>query len=159
MQSREAQGRDSRDLLEQTSQTTSGLIKIYGTYHRSGSSANKRIDIALRYIYGIGPVNAKEVLERANIDPAIRAKDLTEQQLSQIVHAIQEGKYVIEGDLRRELGMNLKRLQGIRCYRGVPPSAQPAGAWSTYANQRPHSEGSAQDGRCAAQPERKAGIT
>ena len=80
---------------------------------------NKRIDIALRYIYGIGPVNAKEVLERANIDPAIRAKDLTEQQLSQIVHAIQEGKYVIEGDLRRELGMNLKRLQGIKCYRGV----------------------------------------
>ena len=80
---------------------------------------NKRIDIALRYIYGIGPVNAREVLERANIDPAIRAKDLTEQQLSQIVHAIQDGKYVIEGDLRRELGMNLKRLQGIKCYRGV----------------------------------------
>ena len=80
---------------------------------------NKRIDIALRYIYGIGPVNALEVLERANIDPAIRAKDLTEAQLSQIVHAIQEGKYVIEGDLRRELGMNLKRLQGIKCYRGV----------------------------------------
>ncbi|MGH7981237.1 MAG: 30S ribosomal protein S13, partial [Limisphaerales bacterium] len=48
---------------------------------------NKRIDIALRYIYGIGPVNSKEVLERANIDPAIRAKDLSEQQLSQIVHA------------------------------------------------------------------------
>jgi small subunit ribosomal protein S13 len=79
----------------------------------------KRIEIALRYIYGIGPVNAREVLERANIDPNIRAKDLTEQQLSQIVHAIQEGKYVIEGDLRRELGMNLKRLQGIKAYRGI----------------------------------------
>ncbi|HEY1172693.1 MAG TPA: 30S ribosomal protein S13 [Verrucomicrobiae bacterium] len=81
--------------------------------------ANKRIDIALRYIYGIGPVNAKEVLSAANIDPSIRAKDLNEQQMSQIVHAIQEGKYVIEGDLRRELGMNLKRLQGIKCYRGI----------------------------------------
>ena len=80
---------------------------------------NKRIDIALRYIYGIGPVNAKEILARANIDGSIRAKDLTEAQLSQIVHAIQDGKYVIEGDLRRELGMNLKRLQGIKCYRGV----------------------------------------
>jgi len=80
---------------------------------------NKRIDIALRYIYGIGPVNAIEILERANIDRSIRAKDLTEAQLSQIVHAIQEGKYVIEGDLRRELGMNLKRLQGIKCYRGI----------------------------------------
>lgn len=80
---------------------------------------DKRIEISLRYIYGIGPTNARDILERANIDPAIRAKDLTEQQLSLIVHAIQEGKYVIEGDLRREIGMNLKRLQAIKCYRGV----------------------------------------
>lgn len=79
----------------------------------------KRIDISLRYIYGIGPTNSKIILEKAKIDPSIRAKDLTEQQLSQIVHAIQEGKYIIEGDLRRELGMNLKRLQGIKSYRGV----------------------------------------
>ena len=69
---------------------------------------NKRIDIALRYIYGIGPSNAKVILAKASIDPSVRAKDLTEQQLSQIVHAIQDGKYVIEGDLRREIGMNLK---------------------------------------------------
>jgi small subunit ribosomal protein S13 len=80
---------------------------------------DKRIDIALRYIYGIGPVNAKQILERAQIDPAVRAKNLTEAQLAQIVHVIQEGKYVIEGDLRRELQMNLKRLQGIKCYRGI----------------------------------------
>ena len=79
---------------------------------------DKRIDIALRYVYGIGPVNAKIILDAAKIDHSIRAKDLNEQQLSQIVHAIQDGKYVIEGDLRRELGMNLKRLQGIKCYRG-----------------------------------------
>ena len=79
----------------------------------------KRIDIALRYVYGIGPSNAKDILVKAGIDHSIRAKNLTEQQLSQIVHAIQEGKYIIEGDLRRELGMNLKRLQGIKCYRGV----------------------------------------
>lgn len=79
----------------------------------------KRIDISLRYIYGIGPVNAREILQRAEIDPAVRAKDLNEQQMSQIVHAIQDGKYVIEGDLRRELGLNLKRLQGIKCYRGI----------------------------------------
>jgi small subunit ribosomal protein S13 len=81
--------------------------------------AEKRIDIALRYIYGIGPVNSKEILERAGIAGSVRAKDLSEAQLSQIVHAIQDGKYVIEGDLRREIGMNLKRLQGIKCYRGV----------------------------------------
>jgi small subunit ribosomal protein S13 len=81
--------------------------------------SQKRIDIALRYIYGIGPRNAVDVLERANISSSMRAKDLTEQQLSQIVHAIQEGKFLIEGDLRREIGMNLKRLQGIKCYRGI----------------------------------------
>lgn len=78
----------------------------------------KRIDIALRYIYGLGPVNSLEVLARASVDPAIRAKDLDEGQLSQIVNAIQDGKYIIEGDLRRELGMNLKRLQAIKSYRG-----------------------------------------
>src|SRR3569623_643968 len=80
---------------------------------------NKRIDIALRYIYGIGPATAVKILAKANYHPKIRAKDLSEAQLSQIVHAIQDGKYVIEGDLRREIGMNLKRLQGIKCYRGI----------------------------------------
>jgi small subunit ribosomal protein S13 len=79
----------------------------------------KRIDISLRYIYGLGPTNSREVLARANIDPSIRAKDLNEAQLSQIVRAIQEGKYVIEGDLRREIGINLKRIQTIKCYRGI----------------------------------------
>lgn len=78
----------------------------------------KRVDIALRYVYGLGPMNAREILTRANIDPAVRAKSLSENQLSQIVNAIQEGKYVIEGDLRRELGLNLKRLQAIKSYRG-----------------------------------------
>ena len=79
----------------------------------------KRIDVALRDIYGVGPVNSKSILRKANIDPVIRAKDLNEQQLSQIAHAVQEGKYVIEGDLRREVGLDLKRLQAIKCYRGV----------------------------------------
>src|SRR6266702_1821059 len=79
----------------------------------------KRIDIALRYIFGIGPSNAVDILAKAKIDPAVRAKDLDEGQLSHIVHAIQDGKYVIEGDLRRELGLNLKRLQSIKCYRGI----------------------------------------
>jgi small subunit ribosomal protein S13 len=80
---------------------------------------DKRVDIALRYIYGIGPANSVFILERAGINPAIRAKDLDEQQLSKIVHAIQEAKYIIEGDLRREVGLNLKRLQAIKCYRGI----------------------------------------
>ncbi|HMO63932.1 MAG TPA: 30S ribosomal protein S13 [Verrucomicrobiota bacterium] len=79
----------------------------------------KRIEIALRYVYGLGPTNSRAILAQAGIDPAIRAKDLSEQQISQIVGAIQQGGYVIEGDLRREIGLNLKRLQGIKCYRGV----------------------------------------
>jgi small subunit ribosomal protein S13 len=79
----------------------------------------KRIDVALRDIYGVGPVNSKQILLKANIEPSIRAKDLNEQQLSQIAHAVQEGKYVIEGDLRREVGLDLKRLQAIKCYRGI----------------------------------------
>ena len=99
--------------------------------------ADKRIDIALRYIYGIGPVNALEILERANIDPSLRAKSLNEGQLSLIVNAIQEGKYVTEGDLRRELGMNLKRLQAIKSYRGQRHSRSlPVRGQRTQTNSR-----------------------
>jgi small subunit ribosomal protein S13 len=99
--------------------------------------ADKRIDIALRYIYGIGPVNALEILERANIDTSLRAKSLNESQLSLIVNAIQEGKYVTEGDLRRELGMNLKRLQAIKSYRGQRHSRSlPVRGQRTQTNSR-----------------------
>ena len=80
---------------------------------------DKRIDIALRYVYGIGPSVANEIIDRTGIDPAVRAKDLSEEQLANIVKAIQDGQYMIEGDLRREVGTHLKRLQGIRSYRGL----------------------------------------
>src|SRR5205814_10599749 len=76
-------------------------------------------DIALLNSYGIVPFNSKSIRTKADIDPASRTKDLNEQQLSQIVHAIQDGKYVTEGDLRPEIGLNLKRLQAIKCYRGL----------------------------------------
>ena len=81
--------------------------------------SDKRIDIALRYVYGIGPSIAKEILAKAKIDPSVRAKNLTDQDLSQIVSIIQNDGYLIEGDLRRVLAMKLKRLQGIKCYRGI----------------------------------------
>lgn len=80
---------------------------------------NKKIEHSLRYIFGIGPTLSREIVEKTGIDPRIRARDLDEQQLSHIVHTIQEGGYVIEGDLRREIGLNLKRLQAIRSYRGI----------------------------------------
>ena len=80
---------------------------------------DKRIEASLPYIYGIGPKTAKRVLDRANIDPNTRAKELTPEQLGAIVHAIGESRILIEGDLRRELQGNLKRLQAINCYRGI----------------------------------------
>ena len=79
----------------------------------------KRIEASLPYIYGIGPVTAKRMLEQANIDPNIRAKDLTPGQIAEIIQAITSSKLLIEGDLRRELQGNLKRLQAINCYRGI----------------------------------------
>ena len=80
---------------------------------------DKRIDYSLPYIYGIGRSWAKKILEQANIDPSIRAKDLTPEQLNQIIHTITANNLFIEGDLRREIQTNLKRLQAINCYRGL----------------------------------------
>ncbi|MBE2204396.1 MAG: 30S ribosomal protein S13 [Chthoniobacterales bacterium] len=80
---------------------------------------DKRIEASLPYIYGMGPSNTKKVLEQANIDPNIRAKDLSPEQLNAIIHAINASKIPIEGDLRREVQGNLKRLQAINCYRGI----------------------------------------
>ncbi len=79
----------------------------------------KRIEASLPYIYGIGPNTARRILEQANIDLNIRAKDLTPSQIGDIIHAITASKLPIEGDLRRELQGNLKRLQAINCYRGI----------------------------------------
>ena len=78
----------------------------------------KRIEVALTYIYGIGPARAAKVLEITNIDPDTRVKDLTEDQEGLLREAI-EKNYTIEGDLRRETAMNIKRLNEIGCYRGL----------------------------------------
>jgi small subunit ribosomal protein S13 len=80
---------------------------------------DKRIEASLPYIYGIGPSTAKKILEQANINPDLRAKDLSGEQINQIIQAITASKLPIEGDLRREIQQNLKRLQGINCYRGL----------------------------------------
>ena len=78
----------------------------------------KRIEIALTYIYGIGPARAAKVLEKTGINPDTRVKDLTEDQEAKLREVI-EGDYTIEGDLRREVAMNIKRLNEIGCYRGL----------------------------------------
>ncbi len=79
---------------------------------------NKRIDVALTYIFGIGPTRSKKILERAQVPPEVRVKDLTEEQVRAIRQIIQEEGRV-EGDLRKNIQMDIKRLMEINCYRGV----------------------------------------
>ena len=79
---------------------------------------DKRIEVALTYIYGIGPARAAEVLTKTGINPDIRVKDLTDDQEAQLREVI-EKQYLIEGDLRRSVAMNIKRLSEIGCYRGL----------------------------------------
>lgn len=79
---------------------------------------NKRIDVALTYIFGIGPTRAKTILEATDVAPEIRVKDLDENQANVLREYIAKS-YKVEGDLRREVQMNIKRLIEIGCYRGL----------------------------------------
>jgi small subunit ribosomal protein S13 len=79
---------------------------------------DKRVEISLTYIYGVGRSTANKILKRAEINPDTRVKDLTEQEISRIREVL-EGNHVVEGDLRRELSMNIKRLMDIGAYRGL----------------------------------------
>lgn len=79
---------------------------------------NKRIDYALRYIYGIGPCRAAEVIEKAQMDPAKKANDLTSDEIRTIAGILQS-EYRVEGDLRREVTQNIRRLISINTYRGL----------------------------------------
>ena len=79
----------------------------------------KKIEYSLRYIYGIGPTKAKFIVEASGLDPNRLAQDLSEQELNQLAALITEKKFLVEGDLRRIVTGNLKRLQNIRCYRGL----------------------------------------
>jgi len=79
---------------------------------------DKRIEIALTYIYGIGRSTANEILAKANIDPDTRVRDLTEEEVSKLREIIDK-EYTVEGDLRREMSLNIKRLMEIGSYRGL----------------------------------------
>jgi small subunit ribosomal protein S13 len=78
----------------------------------------KRVEISLRYIYGIGPTQARIILTRTRISPDTRVKDLTEDEVSRLREII-DREYIVEGDLRREVNLNIKRLIEIGCYRGM----------------------------------------
>ena len=79
---------------------------------------HKRIEIALTYIYGIGRTSATKIVEKTGIDPDLRAKNLSDVQISQIRSVI-ENDYMVEGDLRREVNLNIKRLMDLGNYRGL----------------------------------------
>ena len=79
---------------------------------------NKRVEIALTYIYGIGRKSANDILAKTGINPDTRAKDLTEDEVAKLRDEI-ENSYTVEGDLRRDVALNIKRMVEINCYRGI----------------------------------------
>ena len=79
----------------------------------------KRVEIGLTYVYGIGRPMANRILKETNVDPDIRVKDLTEEQIALIKGYIDKNNLLVEGDLHREIALNIKRLMEIGCYRGV----------------------------------------
>ena len=79
---------------------------------------NKRVEIALTYIYGIGRKSANDILAATGVNPDTRAKDLTEEEIAKLRDVI-ENSYTVEGDLRREVSLNIKRLVEVNCYRGI----------------------------------------
>ena len=78
----------------------------------------KRVEIGLTYIYGIGRVSSNKILAVAQVNPDTRVRELTDEEVKRISEVIDQG-YMVEGDLRREVAMNIKRLQEIGCYRGI----------------------------------------
>jgi small subunit ribosomal protein S13 len=79
---------------------------------------NKRLEIALTYLYGVGRTLSKQIIEELALDKDLRAQNLTEDDVARL-NAILQSKYVVEGDLRRQVQNNIKRLVGINCYRGM----------------------------------------
>ncbi len=78
----------------------------------------KRVEIGLTYIYGIGRVSANKILEAANVNPDTSVRELTDDEVKRLAEVIDKD-YMVEGDLRREIALNIKRLQEIGCYRGI----------------------------------------
>ena len=79
----------------------------------------KRVEIGLTYIYGIGVSSSNKILAKAGVNPDTRVKDLTDDQVNAIRKVLDEDEYKLEGDLRREVALNIKRLTEIGCYRGL----------------------------------------
>ena len=110
----------------------------------------KRVEVALTYIFGIGLPTAQKILTQTNVNPDTRVRDLTEEQVNRLRELI-DRRYKVEGDLRREVALNIKRLIEIGSYRGHAPSPQPAGPRPADQDQRSPAARTEEDGRRAAQ--------
>ncbi len=110
----------------------------------------KRVEIGLTYIYGIGRASSNRILAEAGVNPDTRVKDLTDDEVKKISAVIADTQ-MVEGDLRREIAMNIKRLQEIGCYRGIRHRRESSGARSEDQDQRKNPQRSEKD--CSKQEE------
>ena len=106
----------------------------------------KRIEIGLTYVYGIGRKSASDILAATGINPDIRVKDLTEEDAAKLREYI-DHHYVVEGDLRRNVALNIKRLVEIGCYPRRPSQKRPACQRAAHQDQRPYQKRSEEDHR------------
>jgi len=105
-------------VLEETQANFGGVNKNMARISGVDLPRDKRIEIGLTYIYGIGRASANRILAAANVNPDTRVRDLTDEEVARIRDVIDETQ-LVEGDLRREVALNIKRLQEIGCYRGI----------------------------------------
>jgi small subunit ribosomal protein S13 len=101
-------------MFETVASGVTALARIAGV----NIPTNKRVEIALRYIHGIGPAMAREIIEKVGVQPERRVADLSDAEVIRIREAI-DADYMVEGDLRRDTSMNIKRLMDLGCYRGL----------------------------------------
>src|SRR5258706_8793574 len=106
----------------------------------------KRVEISLTYIFGIGLPTATKILTQTNVNPDTRVRDLTEEQVNRLRELI-DRRYKVEGDLRREVALNVKRLQEIGSYPGLPPPRELPGRGPPTKNKSPPRPGPEKNGR------------
>lgn len=118
MQGSSTQGCSARYLRKPQAQTTARVVRFMARIAGVDLPRNKRIDIGLGYLYGIGRSSARKILAEAKIDPSLRTDKLSENDVLKLREII-EKQHVVEGDLRRQIAMNIKRLIDLGSYRGV----------------------------------------
>jgi len=138
VQDRAAQRRGARDLRKQASQTATRIRRASSVARIAGVDLprNKRVEIGLTYIYGIGRSTSRQILEQLSIDPNMKTDDLTESQINNIRKVI-DGAHKVEGELRTEVSMSIKRLMDLGCYRGLRHrKSLPVRGQRTHTNSR-----------------------